>query len=75
MLWQDLEWAVHAQKPSSVSELKQFCKVEPCERQKSSNRRQLVAVVAAKGGTTNQGELLFHMDDTSVAYCFPSKMK
>jgi len=43
-----------------VAELKQFCKKEcakippqRCERLIASYRKRLVAVVAAKGGTTN----------------------
>lgn len=59
MLWQDHEQAVHAQKPSDVAELKQFWKrregqipPECCERLISSQRKRLVAVIVAKGGTT-----------------------
>lgn len=60
MLWYDLKKAVHARKPSNVTELGQFCKDEwakiPPERCKSliaSYRKRLVAVVAAKGGPTS----------------------
>lgn len=28
MLWQDLKHAVHAERPTTVTELKQFCKEE-----------------------------------------------
>ena len=60
MLWHDLKQAVHARKPSNVAELKQFCKEEwakipqqRCKRLIASYRKRLIAVVAAKGGTTN----------------------
>ncbi|KAF7650410.1 hypothetical protein LDENG_00126420 [Lucifuga dentata] len=60
MLWHDLKQAVHARKPSNVAELKQFCKEEwakitpqRCERLIASYRKRLIAVVAAKGGTTS----------------------
>ncbi|KAF7664638.1 hypothetical protein LDENG_00170880, partial [Lucifuga dentata] len=60
MLWHDLKQAVHARKPSSVAELKQFCKEEwariipqRCERLTASYHKCLIAVVAAKGGTTS----------------------
>ncbi|KAF7670306.1 hypothetical protein LDENG_00272020 [Lucifuga dentata] len=60
MLWHDLKQAVHARKPSNVAELKQFCKEEwakitpqRCERLIASYRKCLIAVVAAKGGTTS----------------------
>ncbi|XP_075444851.1 uncharacterized protein LOC142488342 isoform X3 [Ascaphus truei] len=59
MLWQDLKRAVHARKPSNVTELKQFCKEEwakipqdRCERLTSSYRKRLVEVIAAHGGAT-----------------------
>ena len=59
MLWRDLKKAVHAQKPSNVAELKQFCKEEwakippqRCERLIASYHKRLIAVVAAEGGTT-----------------------
>ena len=60
MLWYDLKKAVHARKPSNVTELGQFCKDEwakiPPGRCKSLIARyckRLVAVVAAKGGPTS----------------------
>ena len=60
MLWPDLKQAVYARKPSNVAELKQFCKEEwaktppqRCERLIASYRKRLIAVVAAKGGTTS----------------------
>ncbi len=60
MLWHDLKQSIHDQKPSNVAELKQFCKEEwakippqRCERLIASNRKCLIAVVAAKGGTTS----------------------
>ncbi len=44
-------------KPSNVAKLKQFCKEQwakiPCERLIASNRKRLIAVVAAKDGTTS----------------------
>ncbi len=47
-------------KPSNVAELKQFCKEEwaknpphRCERIIASYHKRLIAVVAAKGGTTS----------------------
>ncbi|KAI3376068.1 hypothetical protein L3Q82_016607 [Scortum barcoo] len=56
MLWHDLKKAVHAQKPSNVAELQQFCKdkwakIPPqrCKRLIASYRKRLIAVVAAKG--------------------------
>ncbi|KAF7650076.1 hypothetical protein LDENG_00131870 [Lucifuga dentata] len=69
MLWHNLKQAVHARKPSNVAELKQFCKEEwakitpqRCERLIASYRKCLIAVVAAKGGTTRfRGQLLFHI--------------
>ncbi len=60
MLWHDLKQFIHARKPSNVAELKQFCKEEwakihpqRCERLIASYRKRLIAVVAAKGGTTS----------------------
>ena len=60
MLWQDLKRAVHARKPTNVTELKQFCmeewaKIPPrrCERLINNYRKRLVAVIAAKGGVTS----------------------
>ncbi len=60
MLWHDLKQSIHAWKPSNVAELKQFCKEEwakihpqRCERLIASYRKRLIAVVAAKGGTTS----------------------
>ncbi len=60
MLWHDLKQSIHARKPSNVAELKQFCKEEwakihpqRCERLIASYRKHLIAVVAAKGGTTS----------------------
>ncbi len=60
MLWHDLKKAVHAQKPSNVAELQQFCqdewaKIPPqhCNRLIASYRKSLMAVVAAKGGPTS----------------------
>uniref|UniRef100_A0AAR2K1L6 Paired domain-containing protein n=1 Tax=Pygocentrus nattereri TaxID=42514 RepID=A0AAR2K1L6_PYGNA len=60
MLWYDLKKAVHARKPSNVTELEQFCKdewakipPERCKRLIASYRKRLVAVVAAKGGPTS----------------------
>ncbi|KAF7649112.1 hypothetical protein LDENG_00146660 [Lucifuga dentata] len=60
MLWQDLKRAVYAGKLSNVATLKQFCKEElarippqQCQRLISSYRKRLVAVVAAKDGTTS----------------------
>ncbi|MGH0158770.1 UNVERIFIED_CONTAM: hypothetical protein FKN15_044380 [Acipenser sinensis] len=54
MLWQDLKQAVHARKPSNVTELKQFCKEDwakipqnRCERLTNSYRKRLVEVIAA----------------------------
>ncbi len=60
MLWHDLKQSIHARKPSSVAEWKQFCKEEwakipPqwCERLIASYHKCLIAVVAAKSGTTS----------------------
>ncbi len=60
MLWHDLKQSIHARKPSNVAELKQFCKEEwtkippqRCESLITSNRKRLIAAVAAKGGTTS----------------------
>ncbi len=60
LLWRDLKQSFHAWKPSNVTELKQFCKEEwakippqQCERLIASYRKRLIAVVAAKGGTTS----------------------
>ena len=60
MLYHDLTQTVHAGKPSNVAELKQFCKEEwakiapqQCERLIVSYCKHLIAVVAAKGGTTS----------------------
>ncbi len=60
MLWHDLKKAVHAQKPSNVAELQQFCqdewaKIPPqrCNGLIASYRKRLMAVVAAKGGPTS----------------------
>jgi transposase len=58
-LWWDLKKAVRARAPRNLTELEQFCleewakiPAERCERLVSSFRRRLLAVVAAKGGTT-----------------------
>ncbi len=60
MLWHDLKQSFHAWKPSSVAELKQFCKedwakIPPqrCERLIASYHKRLIAVVVAKSGTTS----------------------
>ncbi len=59
MLWHDLKQSIHAWKPSNVAALKQFCKewakIPPqrWERLIASYRKCLIAVVAAKGGTTS----------------------
>ncbi len=60
MLWHDLKQSIHARKPSNVAKLKQFCKEEwarippqRCERLIASYHKLLIAVVAAKGGTTS----------------------
>ncbi len=60
MLWHELKQSFHAWKPSNVAELKQFCKEEwakippqRCERLIASYRKHLIAVAAAKGGTTS----------------------
>ncbi len=60
MLWHDLKQSIHARKPSNVAELKQFSKEEwakipprRCERHIASYCKRLIAVVAAKGGTTS----------------------
>ncbi len=60
MMWHDLKQSIHAQKPSNVAELKQFCKEEwaeippqRCERLIDSFCKRLIVVVAAKGGTTS----------------------
>ncbi len=60
MLWHNRKQSIHARKPSNVAELKQFCKEEwakippqRCERLIASHRKCLIAVVAAKGGTTS----------------------
>ncbi|KAK3562781.1 hypothetical protein QTP86_008381 [Hemibagrus guttatus] len=60
MLWHDLKKVVHAQKPSNVAELQQFCKDEwakippqRCNRLNASYRKRLIAVVAANGGPTS----------------------
>ncbi len=55
MLWHDLKKAVHAQKPSNVAELQQFCqeewaKIPPqrCNRLIASYHKRLITVDAAK---------------------------
>ncbi len=60
MLWHDFKQSNHARKPSNAAELKQFCKEEwakippqRCERLIASYRKRLIAVVAAKCGTTS----------------------
>ncbi len=60
MLWRDLKQSIHAQNPSNVTELKQFCKEEwakipprRCERLIASYRKRLIAVDAAKGDTNS----------------------
>ncbi len=60
MLWHDLKLSINARKPSNVAELKQFCKekwakIPPqrCKRLIASYHKRLIAVVAAKGGTTS----------------------
>jgi hypothetical protein len=59
LLQQDLKGAVYARKPTNYTELKQFCmeewdKIAPqrYERLINNYRKCLVAVIAAKGGTT-----------------------
>ncbi|KAK3565476.1 hypothetical protein QTP86_010224 [Hemibagrus guttatus] len=63
MLWHDLKKVVHAQKPSNVAELQQFCKDEwakippqRCNRLIASYGKRLIAVVAAKGDTLRKQE-------------------
>ncbi len=60
MLWYDLKQSIHARKPSTVAELKQFCKEEwakvlPqwCEGLIAIYHKRLIAVVSAKGCTTS----------------------
>ncbi len=60
MLWHVLKQSFHARKPSNVAELKQFCKEEwakippqRCERLIASFHKRLIAVIAAKSGTTS----------------------
>ena len=60
MLWHELKQAIYARKPSNVAELKEFCKEEwskippqRCERLIGSYHKHLIAVEAAKGGTTS----------------------
>ncbi len=60
MLWHDLKTVHSCSKPSNVTELKQFCKEEwakippqRCERLIARYHKRLIAVVAAKGGTTS----------------------
>lgn len=57
MLWRDLKRAVHARRPSNLSQLTAFCKEEwakipqsRCERLISHYRNRLVEVISAKGG-------------------------
>ncbi len=61
MLWHDFKQSIHAKKKTSnVAELKQLCKEEWAkipphryERIIASYHKRLIAVVAAKGGTTS----------------------
>ncbi len=60
MLWHDLKQPIHAREPSNEAEIKQFCKEEwtkiplqRCERLITSYHKRLIAVVAAKHGTTS----------------------
>ncbi len=60
MLWHDVKQSIHARKQSNVAELKQFCKeqwdkIAPQRGETliASYREHLIAVVAAKGGTTS----------------------
>ncbi len=60
MPWHDLKQSFHARKPFNVADLKQLFKEEwdkihpqRCERLITSYRKRLIAVVAAKGGTTS----------------------
>lgn len=61
MLWYDLKKDIHAGKSSSVAELKQFWKEDwatvppqPRERLIGSYHKCLIAILAAKGGTTSR---------------------
>ena len=58
-VWGDLKQAVHARKPSNLTELEMFCKEEwskiPSTRIQTligSYRKRLEAVISAKGGST-----------------------
>ncbi|TKS65777.1 Transposable element [Collichthys lucidus] len=58
-LWCDLKRAVHAQKPSNLTELEMFCKEEwskipstTLQTLIGSYRKRLEAVISAKGGST-----------------------
>ncbi len=73
MLWHDLKQFFHALKPSNVAELKQFCKEEGakihpqrCERLIASYHKRLIAVVAAKSGTT----FYFHIEPIRFGQLF-----
>ena len=61
MLWHDLKQALYTKINYNVADLKLFCKekwakIPPqrCERLIASYRKRLIAVVAAKGGTTSK---------------------
>lgn len=58
--WNDLKKTIHAEKASSVAELKHFCKedrakIPPqwCERAAASYYKCLITAVAAKGDTSS----------------------
>ena len=60
-LWSDLKIAVHKRKPSNVKMLEQFCKEEwakipvvRCGKLIETYPKQLGAVIATKGDSTNE---------------------
>ena len=60
MLWGDLKRAVHARKPSNISQLKEFCVEEwgklssdRCQRLVNGYKKRLTEVISAKGGNTS----------------------
>lgn len=57
LLWQDLKSTAHAQRPTNVTELRQFCRAEwakippwCCKTPTNNSRKHLIAVITAKGG-------------------------
>lgn len=65
MLWKDLKWAVHAMKPTNITELKQFCKEEWADvREWSTVTENIWLLMLLKGVTPTESK---------ASHTFPTK--